>query len=131
MFCIPWDPARPTCRDKLAFIWVVQHSLEEGVGEEAAAAVEGGQVPDDATAIAAACHALLTTAGLHLDAVHCTLVLLHNNTAYSCDQAKIQQLCGMNNSKLYHMTNPFDMAVSLVARHMTLLSHLKQYVHHV
>lgn len=60
---------------------MVQHGLEEGVGEEAAAAVEGGEVPDDAAAIAAGCDTLLAAAGLHLDAVHCTLVLLHSNRA--------------------------------------------------
>lgn len=68
---------------------MVQHSLEESVGKEAAAAVEGGQVPDDAAAIAAGCDTLLTAAGLHLDAVHCTLVLLHNNTADSCEHAHL------------------------------------------
>lgn len=42
--------------------------------------MEGGQVPDDAAAVAAGCHTLFTTAGLHLDAVHCTLVLLQSST---------------------------------------------------
>lgn len=66
---------------------MVQHCLEERVGKEAAAAVEGGQVPDDAAAVAAGCHTLLSTAGLHLDAVHRTLVLLHDSTACSDKQA--------------------------------------------
>ena len=56
---------------------MVQHSLEEGVGEQAAAAVEGGEVPHDAAAIAAGCHTLLPAAGFHSDACHCTFVLLH------------------------------------------------------
>ena len=64
---------------------MVQHSLEESVGEEAATAVEGGEVPNDAAAIAAGCDTLLTAAGLHLDAVHCTLVLLHNNITHSSE----------------------------------------------
>lgn len=86
---------------------MVQHSLEESVGKEAAAAVKGGQVPDDAAAITAGCDTLLTAAGLHLDAVHCTLVLLHNNTACSCDQAKIKQLYWIEQQQ----TIPFDRAV--------------------
>lgn len=67
-----------TCCDELALIGVVQHGLEEGVGKKAAAAVEGGEVPHDAAAITAGGHALLTRAGLHPDAVHCPLVLLHH-----------------------------------------------------
>ena len=59
---------------------MVQHGLEEGVGKEAAAAVKSGQVPDDAAAVTAGRDTLLPTAGLHLDAVHCTLVLLHTTT---------------------------------------------------
>ena len=70
---------------------MVQHSLEESIGEEAAAAVEGCQVPDDAAAIAAGCNTLLTTAGLHLDTVHCALVFLHINTPCSHDMAKMKQ----------------------------------------
>lgn len=71
---------------------MVQHSLEESIGEEAAAAVEGCQVPDDAAAVTAGCDTLLTAACLHLDAVHCSLVLLYSNTACSCDQAKQQSM---------------------------------------
>ena len=65
-----------TCCDKLALIGVVQHRLEESVGKEAAAAVEGGEVPHDAAAVAAGRHTLLPAAGLHPDAIHCTFVLL-------------------------------------------------------
>lgn len=59
---------------------MVQCSLEEGVGKEAAAAMKGGEVPDDAAAVTAGSHALIPLACLHLDAVHCTLVLLQYQT---------------------------------------------------
>ncbi len=36
-----------TCCDDLALIWVVSSGFEDGVCEEAGAALEGGQVPDD------------------------------------------------------------------------------------
>ena len=71
-----------TCSDKLALIRVVHHSLEQGVGKQAATAPEGAEVPDDAAAVAAGAHTLITAAGLHLDAVHCSLVLLLSNQAH-------------------------------------------------
>ncbi len=71
---------RLTCSDKLALIRVVQCSLEQGVRKEAAAAMKGGEIPDDAAAVAAGSHALIPLARLHLDAVHCTLVLLQHQT---------------------------------------------------
>ena len=72
----------PTCSDELAFIRVVGNSLEEGVGKQAAAAMKGGQVPDDAAAIATGSHTLIAAAGLHLDAIHRPLVLLHNAVSF-------------------------------------------------
>ena len=69
-----------TCSDKLAFIRVVHHSLEQGVCKQASAAPEGAQVPDNTAAVAAGTHTLIATAGLHFDAVHCSLVLLCSAT---------------------------------------------------
>lgn len=59
---------------------MVQCSLEEGVGKEAAAAMKGGEIPDDAAAVTAGSHALIPLACLHLDAVHGALVLLQHQT---------------------------------------------------
>ena len=71
---------RQTCSDKLALIRVIHCSLEQGVSKEAAAAMKGGEIPDDAAAVTAGSHALIPLACLHLDAVHCTLVLLQHQT---------------------------------------------------
>lgn len=75
--------ARHTCGDKLALIRMVDNCLEEGVGKEAAAAREGGQVPDDAATIAAGRHKLIPATGFHQDGVHSSLVLLQANQLLS------------------------------------------------
>lgn len=74
---------------------MVQHGLKKRVGKEAAAAVEGGQIPDDAAAVAAGGHTLLPAAGLHLDAVHCTLVLLHTVTDSSVLFSQYSKKCSI------------------------------------
>ena len=65
-----------TCCDKLALVRVVHNRLEECVGKEAAAAGKGGHVPNDAAAVAAGSHKVVSTAGLHQNGVHSTFMLL-------------------------------------------------------
>ena len=60
----------------LGLIGVIRASLEEGVRGELAAAVKGGEVPDDGAAVGARTDALAVV-GAQREGVHGTLVLLH------------------------------------------------------